>query len=289
MKRARHFATKLALALVILSPALAVASCSAAEPFGLLSIHSIWITTPPLPSAAAFLGEGSFRISWRGAGGRIEEKEIHAGGSFKILLPRGEAQAILAIPYVGERAFKPAGALYPSQISLGGTDEAAMDSLRISFETGWLAALWRMLEDEGYRPELFDFDRLEAEMEKHPGDPWRIAPGGVAGALAAGHFRSSFLDPGKTFEAYLPMTSPWISESLIGAFSMSATAELPIYSPEKASEIESEGENLADDEGLVVEVQEGIHFFYGIGYDIILRVDEKGGCEYLKRRRTRKP
>jgi hypothetical protein len=104
---------------------------------------------------------------------------------------------------------RPAGALYPLDLGVGGWPPAGSGAalLELSWEGGWLAETFSRLESAGRDPGIFNFARLEAELSARGGDPWELDPGLAAARLMQGRLRRDFFRQAKRYAVELPAPS----------------------------------------------------------------------------------
>ncbi len=227
-------------------------SCS----FECILIHTICCETPDRPEPWKDCEPLVYEISWKDPHGVERSALLAEGDALLITLKRGARQAILAVPRCGEREFRPAGALYPSdleEIPGGGIPSPNADRLRLSFGSGYPATTARCIEAGGYDPWVYPLEKLASIRETRGRDPWSLPPWKAAGALLEGSFRLSAF-PAAAYSMQLPPDRLWWPESpfcLIDSDGLTQTARL----------------------------SEGLHVFFGEGEKIIADVSAGGKIE----------
>ncbi len=248
-----------ALLACAMSWAAALASCGALA--GLSDSCRLRVVLPEFPSAWAFLPDQRFALSWRGLRGERRSLSASPGSVVEIEVERGYPQAVLAIPSSAGRGLKPAGALYPEALAHGGAASGRSEELVLDWIGGYVAQVAAELERSGVDPRDYALGRLGNELLSRGADPWILGAAEAARRLYERSFRATAFDDPKRYPCALPVEGAWAPESPFppaprgsgeGAF---AEAELP----------------------------EGLWRFLGIDSELIVSVDEEGGCTSLRR------
>ena len=196
--------------LCALFPAILFLSCGLES----LSVHTLILENPGRPEVWPGRYGIDYAVLWKDENGSERRAIAESGETLAIRVRRGQAQAILAIPFREGAAFFPAGALYPFDLETGTGvfPSSRPDRLRLDFESGYPAATARFIEKAGYDPWLYPLLKLKFVRDERERDPWGLAPWKAANALIEGSFRMSMFPSGGE-AIVLPPGSPWWPES----------------------------------------------------------------------------
>jgi len=208
------------------------------------SRYVLELPSPP-ETWLSLLGEPHWRVEWLAPDGRKQTADILPGGGLQIELPSTWANPVTARPYwpghnLIPGLFKPAGALFPFDVSGG--------RLRLSWEAGHDAIFyWELaFANEGKMsriPANFDWPRFrelfksETLREDVREDPWLVDWRSVAESTVNSTFYQSRLRP----EAAESVTLPVPAGTWYGASPFSQ----PLH--------------FADDEARVFQVRPGVN------------------------------
>ncbi len=183
------------------------ASCSLAG----IDLASVDVGIPSIPPAWAGLEKIELALVWRDAEGERRREPVFPGELRSMELPMGQRRAILVEAWYRGRPLRPAGALWPDDLTL---PAAKGDSplLKIRWFEGWTVSILLALDGTGEERGI-DFARLDAEARARLGDPWLVEPARVARALCERTFRSDILISGAARELALPPGGPWTGDS----------------------------------------------------------------------------
>ncbi len=148
--------------------------------------ESVTVRVPePLPAWTECGLEPSWEVRAVWSGGEIRA-EAAPDARVRLVLPRGETVAVLAVPVWAGRELRPGGAVYPAN---------GEGNLVTTWEGGYRAEAARILILAGADPARFDLDRFAREAFARLGDPWLRPPETFAESFASETFRVTLLDP----------------------------------------------------------------------------------------------
>ncbi|MCL2762492.1 MAG: hypothetical protein FWD36_04700 [Treponema sp.] len=192
---------------------------------------------PALPQAwQALLGNPLWRVEWLNDAGHKQSMEVGGSGGVEISLPVSWASAVYAWPFwpdagLGPGVFRPAGAIFPFDVSAG----AGGKSLVLSWQGGVDATLfWELARAYGAEQnvstavprlphhfnwprfrQLFDDPALNAEIRA---DPWLADWCGIAERIVQSGFDRRRLIPEARSGREIPVgPGPWIGTSPFAA------------------------------------------------------------------------
>ncbi|HUX41277.1 MAG TPA: hypothetical protein VMV83_08955 [Rectinemataceae bacterium] len=194
------------IGLSLLAAALS-ASCSLAG----LDLSSVDVVIPSIPPAWAGLAGIELVLVWRDSAGDKRREFASPGESRAIKLPQGLRRAIIVEAWYRGRPLRPAGALWPDDLTFSSGSRPA-PFLKIRWFEGWTASVLLALDNAGEGHGI-DLARLDLEARARLSDPWLVDPARVALAIRERTFRSDFLISGAMRELALPPGGPWIAES----------------------------------------------------------------------------
>ncbi|MDA8425169.1 MAG: hypothetical protein M0Z80_03450 [Treponema sp.] len=245
--------------LPLLAASIVSAGCDLASPFGSPGVHRLVLALPPVPGSWSTLTGLRFRIGWRGVSGRWESAVAEPGSEREIEVQRGRFQAILAEPFIGDRLLRPAGALYPLDLSGAAFSlPSGADRLELDWMGGYEASVARALERADLDPAAFDLARLGEEARARVSDPWVLSALEAARRLAAGGFRSDYFKEPVRFPVVLPGPGPWAPESPFAAPPAACGGEWSALLPP------------------------GTSFFLGAALDLLVSLDESGAAVWVR-------
>ncbi|MDR0403870.1 MAG: hypothetical protein LBH35_09815 [Treponema sp.] len=183
---------------------------------------------PPLPGAwANILGKPSWNVEWYDKNGNRESAAVDGDRDIAIPLFSEWPSPVTAWPFWPDRGmepgmFRPAGALYPFDVSDG--------VIRISWRGGADTEFYRAMEEARARKEddgttrragFFDWPRFraffasEAPAELRE-DPWLTDWKEAAEKTVNSGFRTSYIKARKrtAVEVLIPHNGPWLSDSV---------------------------------------------------------------------------
>jgi len=181
------------------------------------------LALPETPAAwASLLGEPHWRLEWLDTGGHRQIADILPGNSAVIELPVTWTNPITAWPYWPGRNlipghFKPAGALFPFEVSGG--------KIFLSWKAGPDAVFYQELaiatgENDAKKPAYFDWPRFrdlfqeETLSEAVRKDPWLVDWHLVAERTASSSFDRRRLVPETAKLISVPVSAgPWYGAS----------------------------------------------------------------------------
>jgi hypothetical protein len=185
------------------------------------SIYTLQLPEIPEPWAS-LLGEPVWRVEWLDTDGKIQSKDLPPGGTAEIAIPATWTNPVTAWPWWPDdnlfpRFFKPAGALFPFDVS--------EKSLRLSWKAGPDTVFyWELAFANNQNalklPANFDWPRFrelfetEALNEAVVKDPWLVDWRNVAEKTIASNFDRRRLVPQATEPAAIPVSAgPWYGTS----------------------------------------------------------------------------
>jgi len=215
MKLKTFFALVLQLAILFIS------GCRDINP----SFYTIKLPIAPEPWVS-LLGEPSWRIEWLNPDGYKQTADILPGSSFNVEIPATWANPVTAYPYWSKHnlipgLFKPAGAIFPFDVSSGN----GKNELILSWEAGIDAVFyWELaLANKGNYsriPANFNWIRFrelfktEALSEAVCKDPWLVNWRSVAEKTTANNFDKRRLVPEASASRVFPVPlSSWYGTS----------------------------------------------------------------------------
>jgi hypothetical protein len=205
-----------------------------------LTDSSFALELPVLPQAwEDVLGSPNWRIEWINEDGRKETTTVQGNGGLNISPPQTWVSAVSAFPFwpqkgVGPGIFKPAGAIFPYDVSggslvlswQGGVDAAlywelarayggaAQEAAEESPERAAVARLPMNFNWPRFR-RLFDDPSLNAEVRA---DPWLADWAGIAAKIVLSGFDKRRLVPEARSALTVPVgPGPWIGASPFAA------------------------------------------------------------------------
>jgi len=227
--------------------AVLVLSCCSLE---CIFVHTLKLELPTLPGDWIGIPRLSYSIRWIDGRGKEQSTVIGAENVTTIDVERGRHQVVVAYPIFSGTTLCPAAGLYPFDLegTRGGKlPSGEADTLKLSFESGYVAETIRCIEKGGYNPWVYPVEKLPTAWEKGVSDPWAVSPNRVAQALIDGTFRKSYFSR-PTFPVLLPPDCLWWAESPF-------------------CHIET-GEN-----GQTAVLDEGIYVFYSNGAKLVVSIE----------------
>jgi hypothetical protein len=200
------------------SAAIACLLCSSCRLFG--PAADLTVVLPALPAhwRAAFPDLKLAVVLTDPSGKERRVTGIAGDSTLSIACPKRTNTPILAWPLSsrdgirgpGEPGYlRPAGALYPLSLDSG----AAGPTLMITWEQGPLAVLMSRLAAAGRDVSLFNAERLDSYLRKHP-DPWMLDLDAMAQRIADGSFTAYDIDCLPTRDIrFAPGPGTWFFES----------------------------------------------------------------------------
>jgi len=150
-------------------------------------------------------------LVWRDVAGSQRRLPVSPGESRAIELQRGQRSAVIVEASYKGRPLRPAGAIWPDDLSLT-AGISGSQRLETRWFEGWTACVLRALDDLGEEGGV-DFVRLDAEARARLADPWLVDPRRVALAILERSFRVDSLSVGASRRMILPPVGPWYGES----------------------------------------------------------------------------
>jgi len=201
----RLFALALGLAPVFLA-----LGCS----FECLFVHTLTLELPVLPASWEGMPRLSYSVRWVDDRGEEQVLPAEGSGQITIRVARGRPQAILAYPFSRGIALRPAAALYPFGLEVGGEKlpSPEADTLKMEFSSGYTAEVVRIMEKAGTNPWAYPVERLSSAWEDGVCDPWSLPPWKAARALMDGNFRKSLFSR-RVVGVLLPPDCRWWAET----------------------------------------------------------------------------
>lgn len=186
-------------------------SCKLPQAFGL---HSLQVSFPILPESWSDLPLDGYMLIWCDEKGEKCSAFLKPEDQFRICVPRGVKQSVLAYPMLGSQCFRPLGALYPYDVAAENvmTPSKAEDLILLSANSGYVALVAEALKKSGFDPWAFALDELSTTWEKRGCDPWQLDPSEVAEKLASAEFRETLFQT-SIQDIELPQGLTWWPES----------------------------------------------------------------------------